>query len=470
MKSLNLSTNRNPLTRMNRSGSSLKLAHGMLLLAMAMRFASAGTAGLSFFILAGYALQGRAQAVQALALSWLFSMLSEGVAPLASAASVGRYVVVISAAISVLFRVRQAKIGRSESQLILATLAFGGFVIIHSMLFSPMPDVSILKAVLWTVVMMTLLLAWAGMNVQVRAQLERQLLGGLVLLALISLPLIFTGVGYLRNESGFQGALGHPQAFGPTMAMLGAWVASRLLAEPRPLWRNIAMAGLCLVMVVMSGARTAGFALVIGLSITTIVTLLASGLSVNKIMPGLRSGRLRMLPVLVVVGVVLSGPMLGNILDNYISKSGRSEATGIVDAYDKSRGGLIDAMLDNIKADPWGGVGFGIASKSQDMFVKRDPVFDLPTSAAIEKGVLPFAVLEELGIVGFCLFAALIGLFLKRAARGGVVPLAVLITVLLFNFGESTLFSTSGFGLFPLILLAWAVTSRSRLLKVTQLG
>lgn len=442
---------------MKKSGALNFLPFSILAIALALRIASADTANFSYLMLAGYALLGRAQAIQALALSWLFTMLSEGVAPLASAASVGRYAVIASATISVLLRSRQAKEDNSASRLVLDTLALGSFVIIHSMLFSPIPDVSILKAILWTVVMMTLLSAWAGMGYQARARLERQLFGGMVLLALISLPLIFTGIGYMRNESGFQSVFSQPQAFGPTMALLGAWVTTRLLAEPRPRWRYIALAGLCLAMVVLSETRTAGLSLVLGVLIAAIVTLLKSGLSVSKGMPGLRSGRLQ---ILVVVGVVLSGPMLSNILDNYLSKSGRSEATGIVEVYDISRGNLINMMLDNIKSDPWVGVGFGIASLPQEMFVERDPVLGLPISATIEKGVLPVAVLEELGVVGFILFAAWLWELLKRAGRGGVVPLAVLITILLFNLGESTLFSSSGFGLLPLILLAWAVTGR----------
>lgn len=444
---------------MKKFGVLNSLPFSILAIALALRMASAGTANFSYLMLAGYALLGRSQAIQALALSWLFSMLSEGVAPLASAASVGRYAIVASAAISVMLRSRQAKEGFAASRLVLATLALGGFVIIHSMLFSLVPDVSIFKAILWTVVMTTLLLAWAGMGYQARAQLERQLFGGMVLLALISLPLLFTDIGYMRNESGFQGVFSQPQVFGPTMALLGAWTTTRLLTESRPQWRYVVLGGLCVAMVVLSESRTAGLALVLGVSIAVIVTLLKSRLSVSKVMPSLRSGRLQIFAVLAVVGVVLSGATLSNILENYLSKSARSEATGIVNAYEISRGDLIIAMLDNIKADPWGGVGFGIASLHQEMVVERDPVLGLPTSSTIEKGVLPVAVLEELGVVGFVLFAAWLWVLLKRAGRGGVVSLAVLITILLFNLGESTLFSPSGFGLLPLILLAWAATS-----------
>lgn len=41
--------------------------------------------------------------------------------------------------------------------------------------------------------------------------------------ALLSLPLLVHPLGYLRNGTGFQVILNHPQVFGPTMALLCAW-------------------------------------------------------------------------------------------------------------------------------------------------------------------------------------------------------------------------------------------------------
>jgi len=68
----------------------------------------------------------------------------------------------------------------------------------------------------------------------------------------------------------------------------------------------------------------------------------------------------------------------------------------------------------------------------------------------IEKGVMPLAVLEGLGVPGFMFFLVWIGLLIQRASRYGVTELALIFTLLLFNFGESTLFSPSGFGMITL--------------------
>src|SRR5690606_26196878 len=105
----------------------------------------------------------------------------------------------------------------------------------------------------------------------------------------------------------------------------------------------------------------------------------------------------------------------------------------------------------------WKGIGFGISSDPLDMKVQRDPVLGLPTGAVIEKGVLPLAVLEEVGIVGFFLVAGWLFMLLRRGAiRGGMPAVAVCITARLVNMGVSVLFSPGGLGLLVLLLIGWS--------------
>lgn len=444
---------------MKRASGLKQLSHGLLSFALVMRFASGDTANLSYLVLASYALLGRAQAIQALALSWLFTMLSEGVAPLASAASIGRYAVIMAAAFSLLLRSGLAKEeGFSISRPVLVTLVLGASLIVHSMLFSLMPDVSILKAVSWTVVMATLLSAWGGLTYDARIRLEYQLFGGLVLLLLVSLPLIFTDIGYLRNGRGFQGVLYHPQVFGPTVAFLGGWLAGRMLGTARPRWLDVALLALCVALTVMSEARTAGFALVLGMASTALVSPFIARIPARRLMPGLTSARLHVLALSVALVVVFAGAALSDRLGSYLVK--RSDAVSLMTIADSSRGRLIYPMISNIQERPLAGIGFGIASDPSSMQVDRDPVLGLPTSASIEKGVLPVAVLEELGIIGSLLVVAWLWSMIRRGARSGVAAFAVLSTLLFTNLGEATLFSPGGMGLLLLILLAWAVTGR----------
>lgn len=440
-----------------RDGLSL-LSIVVIVMALAMRVASSDTANLSYSVLAGYALFGRAQAIQALALSWLFTMLSEGVAPLVSEASVGRYAVIACAAVSLLLRYGPGKEGFSMSRPVLATLALGAFLIIHSMLFSPLPDVSILKALSWTVVVATLLSAWSGLSYEARTRLERQLFSGLIALVLVSLPLIATATGYLRNDTGFQGVLNHPQAFGPAVAFLGGWLGGRLLGTARPRWRDVVLMAMCLLLVVMSEARTAGLALVLGVASAVLVSPFIAGIPARRLMPGLAGRRLQVLALIAPIVLVFVGPALSDRLDDYFLK--RSDSASLLEAADVSRGLLVFTMIANIEENPLTGIGFGLASDPSSMQVDRNPALGLPTGASVEKGVLPIAVLEELGIFGFLLVVAWLWLMVRRGARSGIAAFAVLATLLLTNLGEATLFSPGGMGLFPLILLAWAATGR----------
>jgi hypothetical protein len=433
------------------------------LAALAMRIASGPTANLSYLVIAAYALLGRAQAIQALALSWLFTMLSVGVAPPATGASIGRYLVIAAAALSLLLRIKPGKGSSAVNPPVFFTMALGALLIIHSLYFSPMVDVSILKALSWTAVVATLLSAWSGLNDDARTRLESQLFGGLIVLVLASLPLAFTATGYLRNGTGFQGVLSHPQAFGPVVAFLGGWLAGRLLGSARPRWRDAVLLGLCLVLVVMSEARTAGLALVLGVVTAVLVSSSLSGIPVRQLLPGLASRRLHALALIVAMGLVLAAPVLNERLGSYFSK--RSDSTNLLEAAEASRGGLVEGMMTNIEKHPLTGIGFGIASDPSTMQVDRDPLLGLPTGAAIEKGVLPFAVTEELGIPGALLVLAWMWMLVRRGARSGVVTLSILAIVLLTNFGESTLFSPGGVGLLPLVLLTWAVTGKHHYLR-----
>ena len=375
-------------------------AFGLLML-LILRVASMPTANLSFFLLAAYATLGRKQAIQAIAMCWLFTMVSPGVAPPASLGSVGRYAVFFAAFGSVFFRSGVFSNGFSITKPVFATISLGAFLAVHSLILSPIPDVSILKAISWTLVTATLLSAWGQMDIKDEQQLFKQLYYGLVVIMLVSIPLVVLPLGYLRNGTGFQGILNHPQAFGVTMAILGALAGSSLLAQRKPSWGYLGIFGGCLVLILLSEARTAGVALILGLVIGFVVAPLLSGRKIIDILPGLKSRRLwGWISIVLIVALVFS-PLLYQKVNSYISKSGRAgESVTLAQAYEQSRGGLIDRLLANIEENPLTGIGFGIASNPFEMIVERDPVLGLPTGAAIEKGLLPLAIVAELVLDG----------------------------------------------------------------------
>ena len=425
------------------------------IIALVMRLASGPTADISFGLIALYALKGREQALIALFLSWLFSSLSYVVAPEASIAALGRYGVLIAAAISMLIHRRGASISGTNQRLIFMTFLFGCMLVFHSVFFSSMPEVSLLKAISWTLAMTTLLAGWAGLSDDARNKMSQHLFGGLTLVMLVSLPLLAFPAAYFAG-GGFMGVLWHSQAFGLTMAFLGAWATARAVTEANPSWSNILMILVCMGLIIMSGTRTAALAFVLGLVGALSLSPVLSGQRSQLLLPGLRSRRLQFCILLVLVVSAVALPRLAKQSETFISKN--TEVRSIGQAYQLSRGWKIDEMWMNIDKYPWQGIGFGIATMPELMEIKRDPIFDLPVSAPVEKGVLPVAVIEELGIFGFALFIVWILMLLKRCARRGITALAVFLVAMALNMGEAILFSAGGMGLLAMLLIAWAAT------------
>src|SRR5690606_29287512 len=98
-----------------------------------------------------------------------------------------------------------------------------------------------------------------------------------------------------------------------------------------------------------------------------------------------------------------------------------------------SRGDLIRSMWVNVVEDPLWGIGFGLPSDPRQLQVALDPVSGLPIGAAVEKGVMPLAIWEELGFFGLCAVGLWLWGIIRRSARGGVTPTALCIVVLLIN-------------------------------------
>ncbi|TAK53553.1 MAG: hypothetical protein EPO25_10255 [Gammaproteobacteria bacterium] len=430
-----------------------------VLLVVALRLASAETANVSFAALACYALLGRARAIQALLLSWLFVMLNPGISPTPSVAGVGRYGVLLCAAISVLLRSGILTRHFRMHPMTRATMLLGGFFVFHSIATSPFVDVSVLKSASWMIATSTLISGWHSLSVDEHKTLSTQVFVGLTILMLCSLPFLLLPQGYLVNGTGFQGVLSHPQAFGPTMALLGAWAVGHIVGNRSETWYFTVLGATCLSLIVASEARTAGFGLILGCMFAVIITPLLSRSRTRVVLRGLLSRRVQILLLILLAGAAMAWPLLESRMVQYVEK--RSEADDASEAYQISRGGLIQQMWINIQHRPLLGIGFGIASSPNQMVVEREPVLGFPVSAAIEKGVLPLAVLEEVGVIGALAVAVWLFTLLRRSASGGVITMAVVMTVLSMNMGESTLFSPGGFGLLPLALLGWAASSRS---------
>lgn len=429
----------------------------MLLLILGLRLVSPETAGLSYVVLAAYALAGRLHALRALGVSFVLTTISEGVAPQAAGGSVGRYLVIVAAALSILMWRRKNEGEAPAAKAPRVTLVIGLLLIIHSVIVSTIVDVSVLKAGTWAMTAAVLLAAWGGLTEEGRRRAEVEFFGGLVAVLLVSVPLLWTDVGFLRNGTGFQGITNQPQTFGTAMAVLAAWSGARFLADRDAAWRLAAVFGGAVSMIVLSEARTAALSLAGALFAAVPLAMLGTRRVLGDLLPALRRRRAHVLVTLGGVALLALGPAISDRVRGFLQKRDDAGSAGsVVEVYGASRGRLIDEMLANIREHPIEGIGFGVASRPGSMVVERDAVLGLPTSGAVEKGVMPLAILEETGVFGAAMLAGWIVFAGMRAARGGLVTSAVLLTALFTNMGEATLFSPGGLGLMVLSAVAWS--------------
>ena len=407
------------------------------------------TADISYLVLAAYAFLGKQQVIQALVLSWFFTMLNSN-APSVEHTSLLRYVVLFSAFISIYLKTNFIK----HDILSLITILFGIFVIFHSFYVSYFPIISILKIISWLIVMILLLKTWSEFNTREHKDLQKWIIKFLLLIAIISLPTHFVReIGYIKNSFGFQGVLNHPQAFGATIAIFTSILVGEMLLQKRPSWLIMVTILLSLLMIFLSQTRTAGLGLIFAVGFSLVFFFILNFFKKQSYAPVLKSYRFFIIFLFSSLLLLIFYSELGPQISNFISKGGRVDLLGIFEAYKKARAVLFIPMMENISENFVSGIGFGIASDPVSMSVKLDPFFDLPIQASVEKGVLVLMVLEELGIFGFIIFLVWVLFLFYRALNNGIKAFIVVSSIFIINLGEATLFSPGGLGLLFLILL-----------------
>ena len=421
--------------------------------ALALGVTGAGLA--AWAVLALYALLGRVQAIRALALSWLFASFNPALVSAAAEAAVGRYLVLGAAAASTGLRALSAPRWGVVGVVELYTLLFGAYVLAHAALISQAAAVSVLKGLSWLAAALVAVGGWTRLTAGERERLGRSLLLGLCAVVIGGLPLLASPAGYAPSGSDFRGVLRYPTLYGIAAALLGAWSTALLFERRRPPLALLAVAGSSGLAVVLSSSGTAAVALFAGVAASLLAAALASRRPLEAL-PGLRSWRPHAFVAAALLAFYGSGGSAA-FLDSLVPLDPGRSGASVLDHYVVARGREIGAMLDNIRDDPWTGIGFGVAS-TPDGFRVRHGLLGIPAAAPVEKGVLPLALLEELGVLGLAAAAAWVACLVRRAARGGVAALAVCLTILLINLGESVLMSPGGTGLLCLVLLGWAAT------------
>jgi len=425
------------------------------LLATLLRCGPSASGTAAYVLIAVYALAGPRQAIVSLWLVWVFNMLNHGLFPAPGSAAFLRHAVVLGAFLSVFIHGRKSAY-RNTGFLIPVTVTMCVFLIVHSMVFSQQIDVSLLKAISFSMTAIAAVIGWGSLSVTERRDTEQFVWGSLGAFAILSLPLAGLAVGYFRNGNGFQGVMVHPQNFGPTLAVFAVLLITTGLTNRKFGWTAVALIALCVFSVYLSKARIGAVALAGGLILGVSAELLRRMAVRIREHNGLRLSRLLAASLGLVLALAVAGPWIVPKFWDFIDKGSKSES--FTEAALRSRGSKLAELLENIRARPTVGIGFGIDPSADYYGIARDPIFGLPVMATVEKGVMPVAVIEETGIMGAMFTYPWLLLLMWRATSKGVVAGSVCFAVLVTNLAEACLFSPGGQGMFQLLLAVWAAT------------
>lgn len=374
--------------------------------------------------------------------------------------SIFKYIVILLGFIIVLFNLMLNKILCFNKKIFITFLIFLS-ILLHSIFFSIYPLISILKIIIWYMVFFILFEVWGSISIVERKKTIDILIDLLKIILILSVPFVFiNSIGYARNESGFQGILNHPQAFGITMAIFSILLFSKILESKYINYYDLFFLVVAFIFILMSQARTAALAVAISILLGLFLNIL---LSKNKIIFSGLLKNTRIYPLLMLLSAIFCITVLFNVdkLNSFLFKG--SDAEGLQEAAVNSRGFLVERMFNNIENNPLVGIGFGIPSEYFYTKIELDPFFGIPISVLSEKGILFIAIFEELGLllgaVVLVWFLYLIFVSAKYYFHGLLLILCILLT----NLGEYMFFSVGGMGMLLLVFFTYALQKNTKL-------
>jgi len=397
--------------------------------------------------------------VQALSVTLMTTMVNTGVAPIYggvvaadSTVTALRMIIIVIVAGRSAYE-RMVRPDHPSDAIILRSILFILVIAGLSLLTSPMVDVSLFKIALFSVGIVAVVLAISFAAQDHRDELFLWFWGWFAAIVVASLPLLALPFGYVTNNTGFQGWFNQPQGAGIFFAPVAIFFLGLSFFDR--LWPrlNLLLGLAATVELFATLSRNSLLALVIAAAVGIIVSFIREPRRWTAVaMFGALGGLL-----------LLALPATQDFLLGVIIKDSRLTDVDVTESFQRSRGFLVDRAMQNFWESPFLGNGFGVATDPTMMTISRDPIFGFPISAAVEKGVLWVAILEEIGLVGAALFALMmIPLFRGALTHQPATAVAIAVAALMTNNGESALFSFGGFGLYMWMVMLFAHGAGSR--------
>lgn len=242
----------------------------------------------------------------------------------------------------------------------------------------------------------------------------------------------------------FNGMTCHSQVLSPVVSCLAAWtLCDMLLIERRMTILH------CLVLLCVPGllymSRSRG-----GLLMLACIVLIAWFLVIPRAkLPFIVKRRLGIAVVVIVVGLIGAGvyfQLKNEALSRWLRKTDdvAADTRSLSDAFTGSRRDSIEMNMRDFSLNPLLGKGFQVIQGMDRAYESRMVTI---FSASVEKGVTPYVILGETGLLGAGVFLLFLFSFYRVCLKRGHLSLLTNFSCFLVaNLADSTFFSPSGMG------------------------
>ena len=252
----------------------------------------------------------------------------------------------------------------------------------------------------------------------------------------------------------------------PIVSCLATWVlCDMLLIERRVCLLHSALLMCVPILLYMSRSRGGILMLCSVLVLTYFVTIPKSRLShriKRHLLFSIFAGGA------ILVGTAIYFEIKNEAISRWIRKTDNvaSDTRSLQEAFTGSRLGSIEMNLQDFKLNPLLGKGFQVVQNMNELYRQNRVTW---YTAAVEKGVTPYVVLGETGLVGAIAFIGFLFIFYATCIRRGYVALMTNFTCFLVaNLADSTFFSPTGLGGFMWMVACIGAFSTDCLAKRLQ--
>ena len=406
-------------------------------------------------LLCVWALFGASQAIRALSLGVTIKYLNIAVFSFSYEIGILAWLLLLLSAVRVL------PYALNNIKAILPIIVFALLVGVTSLTASSWREISIMKLIAFSIGALAAITAFSAVEGKEVEKLRHWFFGLAATIIILSIPtFFFPHIAHARAaEAGFQGILNHPQAFGVFLAPFTAWFLSGILfrkVKIRPI--ELALVVGLVVLIMLTGARTALAATILGLAITFIVAVFVESKGKGWAKP-YRAVVIGVVILFICMPAALMVPSVNNLVTGFIFKGDQDnkDNESVQAAFQASRGSAAKHQWENFLDKPLTGHGFGIYphGMNADRVVR---FMGIPISYPVEKGFLPTAILEETGIVGAAALLFLLITLARRVIRENDVRwTSFFFTCLSINIGEAVIFSVGGIGFYFWLLIGLAI-------------